>query len=110
MLLDWFVIILIDDCYLRLALGTLWKEKLYAKFSKCALCLAQVSFWMHLVSRDGISIDPHMVDIVTRWERPKVKSFLGLIGYMWFMESFLKIVMPLICLTRKGVNFIWHEA
>lgn len=70
-----------------------------------------MGFLGDLVSKDGISVDPHKMNIVTRWEQPKVKSFLHLPGYyMWFMESFLKIVMPLICLTREGVNFIWNEA
>nr|GEZ53590.1 putative reverse transcriptase domain-containing protein [Tanacetum cinerariifolium] len=68
--LDKFVIVFIDDIlvyskikeehkeHLRIVLGTLRQKKLYVKFSKCEFWLGQVAFWGHIVSADGIIMDP----------------------------------------------------
>ncbi|XP_074336701.1 putative mitochondrial protein AtMg00860 [Apium graveolens] len=98
--------------HLGLVLETLRKEKLYAKFSKCEFWLDQVQFLGHIVSSEGISVDPAKVDTVANWERPKtpteVRSFLGLAGYYRrFVQDFSKIATPLTRLTRKSKKFEW---
>ena len=120
--LDWFVIVFIDDIlvysrseleheiHLGLVLQTLRKHQLHAKFSKCEFWFSRVGFLGHVVSADGIYVDPHKVEAVESWEQPttvtKVRSFLGLAGYYRrFIEGFSKIARPLHCLTRKGVKF-----
>ena len=50
-------------------------------------------FLGHMVSQEGISMDPTKVEVVTKWKRPKnvfeVRSFLGLVGYYKrFVENF----------------------
>nr|GEU32420.1 putative reverse transcriptase domain-containing protein [Tanacetum cinerariifolium] len=44
-----------------------------------------VAFLGHIVSADGITMDPSKVEAITKWPRPKIvteiKSFLGLTGY-----------------------------
>ena len=116
--LDRFVIVFIDDIlvYLRseleherhlgLVLQTLRQYQLYAKFSKCEFWLSRVGFLGHVVSADGIYVDPQKVEAVANWEQPttvtEVQSFLGLAGYYRrFIEGFSKIAGPLHCLTRK---------
>nr|GEX60794.1 RNA-directed DNA polymerase homolog [Tanacetum cinerariifolium] len=76
--LDKFVIVFIDDIlvysktkeeheeHLRIMLGTLRQEKLYAKFLKCEFCLAQVVFLGHIVSADDIIMDPVKVEAITK--------------------------------------------
>nr|GEY52960.1 putative reverse transcriptase domain-containing protein [Tanacetum cinerariifolium] len=44
--------------HLRIVLGTLRQKKLYGKFSKCELWLRQVAILGHIVSADGITMDP----------------------------------------------------
>ena len=61
----------------------------------------------HVVSTDGIHVDPQKVEAVANWEQPttmtEVRSFLGLAGYYRrFIEGFSKIAGPLHYLTRKG--------
>ncbi|KAM2008644.1 hypothetical protein ACFX16_003516 [Malus domestica] len=81
--LDRFVIVFIDDIliysrsvnehkkHLRLVLERLKDNQLYAKFSKCQFWLTQVGFLGHIVSAEGISMDPQKVSAVANWEQPK---------------------------------------
>ncbi|KAL5581189.1 hypothetical protein UlMin_013631 [Ulmus minor] len=85
-------------------------HKLYAKFSKCDFWLSKVHFLGHVVSKEGVSVDPAKVEAVSKWAAPtsvtEIRSFLGLAGYYRrFVEGFSKIVAPLTALTRKGKKF-----
>ena len=100
--------------HLGLVLQTLRRHQLYAKFNKCEFWLSRVGFLGHVVSADGIYVDPQKVEVVENWGQPttvtEVRSFLGLAGYYRrFREGFSKIVGPLHCLTRKGVKFEWTK-
>ncbi|GJS27838.1 putative reverse transcriptase domain-containing protein [Tanacetum coccineum] len=83
------------------------QEKLYAKFSKCEFWLSKVAFLGHIVSAEGITMDPAKVEAITKWPRPtsvtEVRSFLGLAGYYCrFVEGFSRLALPLTKLMRKG--------
>ena len=52
--------------HLRKALTILRENKLYAKFSKCEFWLRQVLFLGHVVSKDGILVDPNKIEAVTK--------------------------------------------
>jgi hypothetical protein len=74
--LDKFVIIFIDDIliyfkseeehawHLYVILQRLRGRQLYAKFSKCAFWLKEVLFLGHIISADGIVVDPSKVQEV----------------------------------------------
>ena len=71
--LDKFMVVFIDDIliysktteeheeHLRVVLSTLREHKLYDKFSKCEFWLKKVPFLGHVLSEDGISVDPSKV-------------------------------------------------
>jgi hypothetical protein len=87
-------------------------KQLYAKFSKCKFWLKKVPFLGHVLSRDGISIDPTKVQEVLDWKAPttvsEVQSFLGLAGYYrHFIPDFSKIVKPITRLLQKDEKFVW---
>uniref|UniRef100_A0A2N9GS05 RNA-directed DNA polymerase n=1 Tax=Fagus sylvatica TaxID=28930 RepID=A0A2N9GS05_FAGSY len=124
--LDQFVVVFIDDIliyskskedherHLRLVLQVLEEKKLYAKLKKCEFWLDSVAFLGHVISKDGISVDPKKVEAVVEWNRPnnvtEIRSFLGLAGYYRrFVEGFSHLAMPLTRLTQKGVKFEWSE-
>ncbi|KAA3466863.1 DNA/RNA polymerases superfamily protein [Gossypium australe] len=50
----------ISDCYYRLCL--------YAKFNKCEFWLRQVTFLGHVVSVEGIHVDPRKTEAVLEWK------------------------------------------
>ncbi|XP_070019743.1 uncharacterized protein [Nicotiana sylvestris] len=114
--LDRFVIIFIHDIliysrsqgehenHLRTILQTLREHRLYAKFSKCEFWLDSVAFLWHVVSKDGIMVDPKKTEVVQKWPRhtspTKIRSFLGLAGYYRrFVQDFSRIAVPLTKLT-----------
>nr|GEY32078.1 putative reverse transcriptase domain-containing protein [Tanacetum cinerariifolium] len=93
---------------------TLRQEKLYAKFSKYEFWLSSLAFLGHIVSAEGITMDPAKVEAITKWPRPtsvtEVRSFLGLAGYYRrFVEGFSRFTLPLTKLMRKGEKFVWNE-
>ncbi|KAI3725205.1 hypothetical protein L1987_64983 [Smallanthus sonchifolius] len=123
-MLDRSVIMFIDDilvysknegdhaCHLKEVLEALKKEKLYAKFSKCAFWLREVQFLGHVINPNGIMVDPAKITTVRDWDIPKtpteIRSFLGLAGYYRrFIQDFLKIASPLTKLTRKEEKYEW---
>jgi hypothetical protein len=106
--LDRFVVVFIEDIliysktaeeheeHLRIVLERLRQHKLYTKFSKCEFWMEKVAFLGHVLSAEGIAMDPSKVESVTKWEQPlnvtNVRSFLGMAGYYRrCIENFSKI-------------------
>jgi hypothetical protein len=59
-----------------------------------------VTFLGHVISAEGVFVDPQKVEVVLKWERPtsvtEIRSFLGLAGYYRrFIEGFSLIATPL---------------
>ena len=124
--LDKFIIVFMDDIlvysktpkeheeHLRTTLQLLGDHKLYAKFSKCDFLLSKVHFLGHVVSKEGVSVDPAKVEAVSKWTLPtsvkEIRSFLGLAGYYRrLVKGLSKIVAPLMTLTQKGKKYEWTE-
>jgi hypothetical protein len=122
--MDQFVVVFIDDIlvyskgseehedHLRIVLQQLWDHQLYAKFSKCEFWINEVPFLGHVVSSEGITMDPRKVKEVLEWKPQttvsEVWSFLGLAGYYRrFIPNFSKIMKPITELWKKGNKYVW---
>jgi hypothetical protein len=122
--LDKFVIVFLDDIliysnseeyhehHLRMVLQVLRENQLYAKLSKCSFYQKQIHYLGHIISKDGIAVDPEKIESIREWAMPRnvteVRSFMGLAGYYRiFIEGFSKISCPITSLQRKGVKFQW---
>ncbi|XP_070040283.1 uncharacterized protein [Nicotiana tomentosiformis] len=86
--IDSFVIVFVDDILI------------YSPFSG------------HIVSGEGIKVDPKKIEAVQNWHRltstTEIRGFLGLVGYYRrFMECFSSIAALLTQLTQKGAPFRW---
>ena len=80
--LDQYVVVFIDDIlvysnsrledeqHLSVVLQTLRENRLYAKLDKCEFLLKEVVFLGHVISAEGIFVDPRKVEAVLKWERP----------------------------------------
>ncbi|KAJ0568387.1 putative nucleotidyltransferase, Ribonuclease H [Helianthus annuus] len=99
--------------HLRLVFKTLLDNQLIAKLSKCVFGQTQVGYLGHIVSAEGIAVDPEKIVSIQNWPTPKnvkdVRSFLGLAGYYRrFMRQYASIAGPLTDLLKKH-NFTWSS-
>ncbi|KAG7594099.1 Zinc finger CCHC-type [Arabidopsis thaliana x Arabidopsis arenosa] len=124
--LDEFVIIFIDDIlvyskdrethqnHIRTVLERLREQKLFAKLSKCSFWQRSIGFLGHIISDQGVSVDPEKIRSIKEWPRPKnateIRSFLGLAGYYRrFVKGFASMAQPMTRLTGKDTKFQWSE-
>jgi hypothetical protein len=88
---------------------------MYAKFSKCEFWIKKVPFLGHVVSPEGIAVDPSKVKEVLNWKLAttvsEVRSFLGLAGYYRrFIPNFSKIMKLVTELLKKENKYVWSDA
>ena len=94
--LDKFVLIFLDGIlsyfkngeeheeHLRLTLQLLREHKLYAKLSKCDFYKKRIHYLGHIISDEGIYVDPKKIEAIMNWPTPRnvtnVRYFMGLAG------------------------------
>lgn len=121
--LDKFVIVYMDDLCIfsdakshadcvEKVLKRLDEANLKLKREKCTFGADSVSYLGHIISADGVSMDPSKIKAIVDWPVPKsvadVRSFLGLIGYYRkFLVSFGELSAPLVELTKKESKWAW---
>jgi hypothetical protein len=116
--LDIFVLVFIDDILiysnnrkkheenLKLVLQVLRKHYLYAKFSKCDFFQKQVHYLGHVISKEGVVVDPKKIKSIMDFPTPKdvydVKSFMDLARYYRrFIKGFSNICFAITSLQKK---------
>lgn len=124
--LDKLVLVFMDDIlvyseseeehreHLRIVLQNLKENQLYAKFSKCEFYIDKIQYLGHIISEQGLVIDPEKIKAISEWpvltDVLTVRSFMGIAGYYRiFVERFSTIAYPITSLQRKGVKFEWTE-
>ena len=124
--LDNFVVVFIEDIliyskneqeheeHLKIVLQVLREQQLYTKFSKCDLFKDKIHYLGHVVSKDGISVNPDKVKAMMKWLVPKnvydMRSFMGITGYYRkFIEGFSNISYPVTSLKNKARKFEWTK-
>lgn len=122
--MDKFVLVFIDDIliysrnikeheeHLRLVLQTLREHQLYGKFSKCDFYKKQIQYLGHIITKEGIVVDPEKIKTIMEWPTQKdvadIRSFMGLAGYYRrFVEKISRIAYPITSLQKKGKIFKW---
>ncbi len=126
--LNWKVcLIYLDDIIMYRAgfypaldrLKMVWKSireaNLKLKPTKCCLMRAQVPFLGHIVSREGVGVDPAKTEAVEKWPTPvnvkDVRAFLGLAShYRRYIPGISTMAAPMTNLTRQGVDLVWDDA
>ena len=81
--LNKFVVVFVDDIlifskneeghaqHLKAIMETLRTHQLKAKFSKCHFWREEVRFLGHIVSKEGLAVDPTKVVAVQDWKAPR---------------------------------------
>eukprot|EP00794_Sanderia_malayensis_P018581 gene18581-biopygen15656 len=99
---------------LDVVLDRIEKAGLTLKPAKCQWLRRSVKFLGHIVSEEGVTVDPAKVSSVKNFPIPQnktdVRSFLGLTGYYRrFIADYASRSKPLVDLTKKKRLFQWTK-
>ncbi|CAI7801781.1 unnamed protein product, partial [Closterium sp. NIES-53] len=123
-LLDECVVVYLDDIliysknmkehveHLRKVFEILRKNKFYVKLSKSDFALKKVQFLGHMVSVEGVHVDPRKIKAVKKWKVSEnvkeLQQFLGFANYYnRFVPQYAKIAAPLTDLLKKDTPYKW---
>ena len=87
---------------------------MYEKLSKCDFYRDRIQYLGHIISKEGISMDPENIEAIMNWHTPRnvtdIRSFMGLAGYYRrFIEGFSKVAHAITSLQKKGIKFEWNS-
>ena len=75
--------------------------------------MEEVEYLGQIVWREGVRVDPKMIQAMQDWPQPKIlkslRGFLGLSGYYRkFVHNYGRISRPLTHLLKKN-SFLWND-
>jgi hypothetical protein len=95
-------------------LQLLKEQQLYAKPSKCLFEVKEVDYLGHIVSHEGVKVDPNNIKAMMDWPIPKtlknLRVFLGLTGYYRkFVRHYGRVKTPLTTLRRMHFHGLHRQ-
>ncbi|GJP58297.1 hypothetical protein CLOP_g23003 [Closterium sp. NIES-67] len=99
--------------HLRRVFEILRREQFYVKLSKSEFALEKVQFLGHLVSAQGVHVNPKKIEAVHMWKTlenvKELQQFLGFANYYnRFVPQYAKIAAPLTNLLKKNTPYKWE--
>lgn len=125
--LDDFAIVYLDDIliysrtekehiqHVKKVLGKLLNNRMLINQKKCEWHVKKVEFLGHIVTTEGIQMDPAKVKAILEWPEPKsvkeVQSFIGLANYYRkYIKGYSIGTAVLTDITKKDLGFHWNDA
>jgi len=120
-----FVLVFFDDIliysstwidhlkHVKAVFQLLRQHHLCVKRTKCSFGDSSVAYLGHVISEQGVNMDPSKVAAVEAWPRPRtlraLRGFLGLTGYYRkFIASYGAVAAPLTALLKREA-FMWSD-
>jgi len=99
--------------HLQIVLDRLKEANITLKKEKCCFGVQEVKFLGHIISPDGIQVNPDKVQVVQLFEIPstlkKLKQFLGVINfYHHFFPNIGEVASPLYKICSEKRKFQWR--
>ena len=103
------------DERLKRVLDRVKQDNLKLNFNKCQLRKEGISYVGHMISKDGLKVDPEKLRAIKEMDRPQNKkeleTFLGCITYLQkFLPHMSEISAPLRKLLEKEIEWHWDTA
>ena len=97
--------------HLQVVLELLRNHELFVKKTKCTFGQQEVHYLGHIISQEGVCVDPEKITAMVQWPLPRspraMRGFLGLTGYYRkFIQDYGKIAAPLTQMLRKN-SYKW---
>ena len=86
---------------------------MYEMISKCTFGKEEVGYLGHIISKEGVKVDPSKIKEITEWPQPnnisKLRGLLGLIGYYRrYVKTYAHKKALLTNLLKKN-SFQWND-
>ena len=96
--------------HVRTILKRVKETGLRLKTSKCEFHTKEIEYLGYVISPQGLRMDEEKIQTIKEWKEPTnikgIQSFLGFANfYRRFIQDYSRITTPLICLTRKEVDW-----
>lgn len=98
--------------HVKIVIDILGREQFYLAESKLHFLPQQLKLLGHIITRDGIKMDPEKVDSVAAWKTPTnrdlLRGFIGSVGYLADNVEGVRIPLDVLNrLTGDTVAFCW---
>jgi hypothetical protein len=120
-----FVLVFFDDIliysstwaehlqHVKMVFQLMRAHRLFIKHSKCVFGSTSMAYLGHIISVDGVAMDPDKVSTVASWQTPRtvkaLRGFLGLTGYYRkFIADYGAVARPLTALLKRDA-FSWSS-
>ncbi|GJP62245.1 hypothetical protein CLOP_g19329 [Closterium sp. NIES-67] len=99
--------------HLRRVFEIFRRERFYVKLSKSEFALEKVQFLGHMVSTQGVHVDPKKIKAIRTWKTPEnvkeLQQFLGFANYYnMFVPQYAKLAAPLTNPLKKNTPYKWE--
>jgi hypothetical protein len=86
-------------------------NQLFANISKCSFYQEKIHYFWHIISEEGIIVDPQQIEAIrecTTLKNVSDRYSMGLVGYyMRFIEDVSQISHTITYFQKKGIKFEW---
>jgi hypothetical protein len=101
--------------HIKVVSDVMSQHRLFIKQSKCTFGTSSVSYLGHIISEQGVTMDPEKIEVVDSWPTPwmvcSLYGFLGLTGYYRkFIACYGDVAQPLIGLLKHDSFRLSPEA
>ncbi|VEN53305.1 unnamed protein product [Callosobruchus maculatus] len=101
--------------HLEFVLQKLKERNVTVKLRKCMFVRSEVPYLGHIISGEGVRMDPDRIRAIQEFPTPRnirdLRGFLGLVNFeRRFSSGFADLTVPLLRLLRKGVRWEWQSA
>jgi hypothetical protein len=105
--------------HLKIVLQVLREHQLYSKLSKCSFYHNQIHYLGHIISEEGIAVDPGNIEVIKGWSTPKKCDRSQILhGPSWLLQNiYCRILKDCTCdhfLEKEGSDVlvdigVWKE-